>query len=247
LYVLCFVPYEFMSGHSHWAGIKHRKEINDSKRAKIFTRLAKPIVLAAREGGENPETNFKLRLAIEKARQFNMPKDNIEKAVKRGTGEIAGAEIEEALYEAVGPGGVMIIIKTTTDNRNRTVSEIKHILSKNKAKLGEQGNTLWNFDQVGLISLEKNSQWKENELIAIDSGAIDVKTDKEKTFVYTKIQDLKKIQTIFSQKKLPLIDFQIFYLPKNIIQLNSKNQLDYDKLLEDLEDQEDVEEIFDNL
>ena len=236
-----------MSGHSHWAGIKHRKEINDSKRAKIFTRLAKPIVLAAREGGENPETNFKLRLAIEKARQFNMPKDNIEKAVKRGTGEIAGAEIEEALYEAVGPGGVMIIIKTTTDNRNRTVSEIKHILSKNKAKLGEQGNTLWNFDQVGLISLEKNSQWKENELIAIDSGAIDVKTDKEKTFVYTKIQDLKKIQTIFSQKKLPLIDFQIFYLPKNIIQLNSKNQLDYDKLLEDLEDQEDVEEIFDNL
>jgi len=241
------VPYEFMSGHSHWAGIKHRKEINDSKRAKIFTRLAKPIVLAAREGGENPETNFKLRLAIEKARQFNMPKDNIEKAVKRGTGEIAGAEIEEALYEAVGPGGVMIIIKTTTDNRNRTVSEIKHILSKNKAKLGEQGNTLWNFDQVGLISLEKNSQWKENELIAIDSGAIDVKTDKEKTFVYTKIQDLKKIQTIFSQKKLPLIDFQIFYLPKNIIQLNSKNQLDYDKLLENLEDQEDVEEIFDNL
>jgi len=247
LYVLCFVPYEFMSGHSHWAGIKHRKEINDSKRAKIFTRLAKPIVLAAREGGENPETNFKLRLAIEKARQFNMPKDNIEKAVKRGTGEIAGAEIEEALYEAVGPGGVMIIIKTTTDNRNRTVSEIKHILSKNKAKLGEQGSTLWNFNQVGLISLEKNSQWEENELIAIDSGAIDVKTDKEKTFVYTKIQDLKKIQTIFSQKKLPLIDFQIFYLPKNIIQLNSKNQLDYDKLLEDLEDQEDVEEIFDNL
>ena len=170
-----------MSGHSHWAGIKHRKEINDSKRAKIFTRLAKPIVLAAREGGGNPETNFKLRLAVEKARQFNMPKDNIEKAVKRGTGEIAGAEIEEALYEAVGPGGVMIIIKTTTDNRNRTVSEIKHILSKNKAKLGEQGSTLWNFNQVGLISLEKNSQWEENELIAIDSGAIDVKTDKEKT------------------------------------------------------------------
>jgi len=176
-----------------------------------------------------------------------MPKDNIEKAIKRGTGEIAGAEINEVLYEAVGPEGVMLLIKTTTDNRNRTVSEIKYILSKNKAKLGEQGSALWNFDQVGLISLEKNSQWEENELIAIDSGAIDVKTNEENTLVYTRIQDLKKIQTIFSQKKLPLIDFQIFYLPKNIIQLNSKNQLDYDKLLENLEDQEDVEEIFDNL
>lgn len=236
-----------MSGHSHWAGIKHRKEINDSKKAKVFTRLAKPIVIASREGGGNPETNFKLRLAIEKARQFNMPKDNIEKAIKRGTGEIAGAEIEEILYEAVGLGGIMILIKTTTDNSNRTVSEIKHILSKNKAKLGEQGSTLWNFDQVGLIFLEKNSQWEENELIAIDSGAIDVKTDEENTLVYTKIQDLKKIQTIFSQKNLPLIDFQLFYLPKNIIQLNSKNQAEYDKLLEELEEQEDVEDIFDNL
>jgi YebC/PmpR family DNA-binding regulatory protein len=177
-----------MSGHSHWSGIKHKKGIQDAKRAKIFTKLAKPIVIAAREGGGNPDTNFKLKIAIDQARSFNMPKDNIERAVKRGTGEIKGADITEVVYEAFGPGGIMMIIKTLTDNTNRTVSEIKTILSKVGGKFGGPGSVMWNFER--------------------------------------------------SQQE---------YMPKNkfVADENVKNK--YEKLLEALDDQDDVEEIYDNL
>jgi YebC/PmpR family DNA-binding regulatory protein len=177
-----------MSGHSHWAGIKHRKGINDAKRAGIFTKLAKPIVIAAREGGGNPDDNFKLRLAVDKAKEFNMPKENIDRAIKRGTGEIKGEEISEIIYEAFGPGGIMMIIKTLTDNKNRTVSEIKAILGKFGGKLGGQGSVRWNFDFL-------DSQYK----------------------------------------------------PKNVMSIDEKTKINYEKLIEQLNDQDDVEEIYDNL
>lgn len=180
--------HEYMSGHSHWAGIKHKKGLNDAKRARIFTRLAKPITVAARDGGDNPETNFKLRLAIDKAREFNMPGVNIERAIQRGTGEFKGEELSEIIYEAFGPNGIMILIKTLTDNKNRTVSEIKAILGKFDGKLGRPGSVIWNFER----------------------------------------SDTR-------------------YKPKNIADVDKNIKLRYEKLLEALDEQEDVEEIYDNL
>lgn len=178
-----------MSGHSHWAGIKHQKGINDAKRGKVFTKHGKLITIAARSGGGSPDTNFQLRLAIDRARLDNMPKENIERAIKRGTGELKDqAEIQEIIYEAYGPGGIMMVIKTLTDNKNRTVSEIKAILGKFGGKLGGPGSVIWNFE---LSNLE--------------------------------------------------------YKPKNIIEADEKTREQYEKLLETLDDQDDVQEIFDNL
>ena len=238
-----------MSGHSHWAGIKHKKGLEDAKRAKIFTRLAKPIVIAAREGGGNPETNFKLRMAIDKAKAFNMPKDNIEKAIKRGTGELKGNLLEEIVYEAVGPGGIMLIIKTTTDNRNRTVSEIKSILTKNGGKMSEQGSSLWNFNLIGLINIQSSiKNTDELELIAIDAGAQDIKIESDYLSIIT---DSKKLQTVqkklAEQKEVTILEAKLAYLPKSIATINKETQLAYKKLLIALDNQDDIDEIYDNL
>jgi YebC/PmpR family DNA-binding regulatory protein len=237
-----------MSGHSHWAGIKQRKGVNDAKRAKIFTRLAKPIVIAAKEGGGNPETNFKLRMAIDKAREFNMPKDNIDKAIKRGTGELKGAEIVEVLYEAVGPGGIMLLIKATTDNKNRTVSEIKTILTKSGGKFGETGSAMWNFEQVGSIVIDaKDKNIDDLEILAIDIGAKDMRAENDILIIFTEIQDLQKIQEKLGQNNLTILESGLSYLPKSTLSIDDATRMDYEKLLEALDEQEDVEEIFDNL
>jgi YebC/PmpR family DNA-binding regulatory protein len=237
-----------MSGHSHWAGIKHRKGINDAKRAKIFTRLAKPIVIAARDGGGNPDTNFKLRLAIDKAKEFNMPKDNIEKAIRRGTGEDKGAEISEVMYEAMGPGAVMMIIMATTDNKNRTVSEIKTILTKTGGKFGESGSSMWNFEQVGRIILDINGKDKdEAEMEAIDAGAKDVKTEEDALLVFTETNELQSVQNKLREKGFKISEFGLSYLPKSTVAIDEQTRADYEKLLEALDDQDDVDEIFDNL
>jgi YebC/PmpR family DNA-binding regulatory protein len=237
-----------MSGHSHFAGIKHRKGINDAKRAKIFTKLAKPITIAAREGGGNPDTNFKLRMAIDKAREFNMPKENIDRAIKRGTGELKGAEISEVMYEAVGPGNISMLIKATTDNKNRTVSEIKTILTKNGGKMGESGSAMWNFEQVGsvLVNIE-NKEIDELELLAIDAGAKDTKIQDDILSVFTEIKDLQKVQSVLEKNGLKILESGLFYLPKNTTTIDEDTRLDYEKLLELLDDQDDVDEIYDNL
>lgn len=178
-----------MSGHSHWSGIKHRKGINDAKRGKVFTKFGKLITIAAREGGGKPDSNLKLKLAIEQARSVNMPNVNIERAIKRGTGELKDqAEILEVTYEAYGPGGIMMIIKTVTDNKNRTVSEIKSILSDFGGNLGGPGSVMWNFELA-------------------DS-------------------ELK---------------------PKSILEVSEETKSQYEKLLEELDNQDDVQEIYDNL
>jgi YebC/PmpR family DNA-binding regulatory protein len=237
-----------MSGHSHFAGIKHRKGINDAKRAKVFTKLAKPIVIAARDGGGNPDTNFKLRLAIDKAREFNMPKDNIERAVQRGTGELKGAELEELIYEAMGPGGVMMLIKTTTDNRNRTLGEIKTILTKNGGKFSESGSAMWNFEQMGNIVINpEGKNIEELEMTAIDAGAKDIKQEEKNCLIFTDPKELQKVQEDLEKNNLKIMEAGLTYLPKNTLSLDEKNQADYEKLLEALDEQDDVEEIFDNL
>lgn len=237
-----------MSGHSHWAGIKHRKGINDAKRAKIFTRLAKPIVIAAREGGANPDTNFKLRLAIDKAREFNMPKDNIEKAVKRGAGGDKGSELMEIVYEAMGPGSVMMLIKTTTDNKNRTLGEVKTVLTKNGGKFGEEGSSMWNFEQVGKIAAKlEGKDADEVEMTAIEAGARDTAQEDDRLIVYTGVKDLQTVQDKLMAEKLTISESGLSFLPKSTIAIDETTRTAYDKLLEALDDQDDVEEIYDNL
>jgi YebC/PmpR family DNA-binding regulatory protein len=237
-----------MSGHSHFAGIKHRKGINDAKRAKVFTKLAKPITIAAREGGGKLETNFKLRMAIDKAREFNMPKDNIDRAVKRGTGELKGGDLVELIYEAMGPGNIMMLIKATTDSRNRTVSEIKNILTKNGGKMGEEGSSMWNFEQVGTILVETTGKdIEEMELIAIEAGAKDFQADEEQFIIYTTFSELAMVQGYLEKSGVKILEATLTYLPKSTVKINDDTRLDYEKLLEQLDDQDDVEEIYDNL
>lgn len=243
-----FFIFNIMSGHSHWAGIKQRKGVNDAKRAKIFTRLAKPIVIAARDGGGNPDTNFKLRMAIDKAREFNMPKDNIEKAIKRGTGELKGAVMEEILYEAMGPGSIMLLLKTTTDNKNRTLGEIKTILNKNGGKFGEAGSAMWNFEQVGKITLKtEGREAEELEMSAIEAGAKDTLLENEFLQIFTEVRDLQAVQDKLLSQKLSVIESGLSYLPKNSIKPDEKTLAGYQKLLEALDEQEDMQEIYDNL
>lgn len=237
-----------MSGHSHWAGIKHKKGLQDAKRAKNFTKLSKPIVIAARGGGGNPDTNFKLRLAIDKAREFNMPKDNIDRAIKRGTGELKGAELQELLYEAVGPGGIMMLIKLTTDNKNRTVSEIKSILNKLGGKMGEAGSAMWNFEQAGSILVDPSGKDPEElEITAIDCGAKDIQSDDGAFTVFTDIKDLQKTQENLEKTGLNILEAGLIYLPKNTVSVDENTRIDYEKLLEALYDQDDTDEIYDNV
>ena len=237
-----------MSGHSHWAGIKHQKGIKDAKRAKVFTKLAKPIIIAAREGGGNPDTNFKLRMAIDKAREFNMPKENIERAIKRGTGELKEERIEEIIYEAMGPGGIMMLIKTTTDNKNRTLSEIKTILTKNGGKFAEAGSAMWNFEQIGSVLLDlQEKDADEIELVAIDAGAKDIQVEAEAMRIFTAPSDLQKVQENLEKRHFKIEEAGLAYLPKNTVKIDENTQMDYEKLLEALDEQDDVEEIYDNL
>jgi len=238
-----------MSGHSHWAGIKQRKGVNDAKRAKIFTRLAKHIVIAAQEGGGNPDTNFKLRMAIDKAHEFNMPKDNIDRAIKRGTGELSSDQIEEVTYEAMGPSTIMMLIKTTTDKKNRTLGEVKTVLTKNGGKFGEAGSAMWNFDQVGAIVIETdgNISIEELEMAAIEAGAKDMKTEEGAFIIFTEPQELQKVQDKLTAAGRKISEANLSYLPKNTVVIDESTREAYNKLLEALDELDDVDEIFDNL
>lgn len=237
-----------MSGHSHWAGIKHRKGLNDAKKGAIFTKHGKLISIAARDGGGNPDMNFQLRLAIDRARAENMPKENIERAVKRGTGELGGAELAEITYEAMGPGNIMMLIKTATDNRNRTVNEVKAILTKSGGKLGEMGSAMWNFDQVGFIDADiARKDRDEMEMLAIEAGAKDTKIDGDILTVFTAPSDLQKIQKELQDKGLTIKDFGLSYEAKTKAEVDEAAKTSYEKLLEALDEQDDVQEISDNL
>ncbi len=238
-----------MSGHSHWAGIKHKKGIKDAERAKVFTKHGKLISIAAREGGGDPEKNWKLRLVVERARADNMPKDNIERAIKRGTGELKGAEIKEIIYEAVGPGGVMMLIKTATDNRNRTVNELKGIFSKAGGKLGKVGSAMWNFKQMGAITIpvSKKDDPYGLEMKAIEAGAEDTEYAGDYLAVYTKTECLQDVRRNLEQIEIPIDFVGIVYVPNQKTALDASDKIDYERLLQSLDEQEDAQEVFDNL
>lgn len=238
-----------MSGHSHWAGIKQRKGVNDAKKAVIFTKYGRLISIAAKlGGGGDPGTNFQLRLAIERARGENMPKDKIEKAIQRGTGELKGqAEIQEVMYEAYGPGQVAMLIKATTDNKNRALGEIRTLLTKNGGKMVSEGAISFLFKQVGEISIKINNNSDDLEMMAIEVGAEDTEITDGFLNIYTKISDLQKVKESLEKEGLKIENASLSYVPLQKTALEEKNKAAYEKLLEILDDQEDVETIFDNL
>jgi YebC/PmpR family DNA-binding regulatory protein len=238
-----------MSGHSKWANIKHRKQAQDAKKAKIFSSLSKEIILAAKNGGD-PETNFQLKMAIDKAGKYNMPKDNIDKAVKRGTGELKDQnKIEEYIFEAYGPGQIAMLIKAAGDNKNRALGEIRNILTKNGGKMVEEGSVRWQFNQAGVISIEFDEYFGEKvEELIIESGAEDFKKQSEDNFlVFTQPQDTGSVAEKLRESGLKTEDVKLSYLPENFIEVDKETEASYKNLLEKLEDQEDVVEIFDNL
>lgn len=238
-----------MSGHNKWSGIKHRKGAQDAKRANAFTKLGRLITISAKEGGGNPESNMKLKFAIEQARRVNMPKENIERAIKKGTGELKdGAEIEEIIYEAFGLGGVMMLIKTATDNKNRTLGEVKNIIVKSGGKMASAGGVMHSFKLVGNINIPASSDnLDEMEMKAIEAGAEDtIFWDKTLT-IYTKPSQLQQVKEDLEKSGITIENAELVYDALQKTQLDENAKLDYEKLLEQLDNNDDVQEVYDNL
>ncbi|HAM52716.1 MAG TPA: YebC/PmpR family DNA-binding transcriptional regulator [Nitrospiraceae bacterium] len=238
-----------MSGHSKWAQIKHKKAHTDAKRGKIFTKIVKEIAVAARISGGDPEGNPRLRTAIEKAKEVNMPHDNIKRAIMKGTGELPGSSYEEYTYEGYGPGGVAVLVEVLTDNKNRTVSEIRHIMSKNGGNLGEAGCVAWMFEKRGYILADKNKTDEDTLMtIALDAGALDMKNDpKEDSYeVITLPEDLNKIRSAIERAGVPVSLAETTMLPKSYVMIDEKTAEQMMRLIELLEDNEDVQNVYAN-
>ncbi len=238
-----------MSGHSKWASIKRQKGVNDAKRGQLFTKIGREIVIAVREGGADPEANFRLRLVLDKAKQANMPKDNIERAIKRGSGEsVDGAQVEEYTYEGYGPHGTAIIVEAFTDNRNRTVSEIRHVFSRYGGNLGADGCVAWMFSRKGVISVAVGDEDPDEvALVAIDAGAEDVEVGEETVEVYTEISDFRAVRDALSEAGYELLDAQLSWIPQSQLSLPEKEALSNLKLMEALEELDDVQQVYSNL
>ena len=240
-----------MSGHSKWSKIKRQKGVADVKKGKIFSQLSKMVTLTAKSGGGDASMNPALKLAVEKAKQANMPLDNIEKAIKKGTGELEGGAIEEVLYEAYGPEGVALIIEGTTDNTNRTVAEIKHILSMGGGRLGEVGSVKWMFERFGYLEVDKKdlSISDDNlEMLIIDSGADDFKLIDDVAVVYTKPEDLYKAKENLEKNNIKISETGFEWKAKNTIKIDDeKINARIEKLFEALNEQEDISEVSSNL
>ncbi|MFN3870509.1 MAG: YebC/PmpR family DNA-binding transcriptional regulator [Aquificaceae bacterium] len=237
-----------MAGHSHWAQIKHKKAKIDAQRGKIFTKIIREITVAVREGGPNPDTNPRLRTAIENARKVNMPSETIERAIKKGTGELGGENYEEVLYEGYAPNGVALMILTYTDNRNRTTSEIRHTLSKHGGNLGSSGCVSFLFDRVGVVEVPKESIG-EDELYekAIEAGAEDVEVGEINYTIYTKPEDLYQAKESLTSMGVQVERAEIAYKPNTLVQINDvETAKRIFKLIEALEDLDDVKEVIAN-
>jgi len=237
-----------MSGHSKWSSIKHQKGVTDARRGQLFTKLTREIIVVVRQGGSNPEANFRLRLAIQKARGNNMPTDNIEKAIKRGSGTLEGASLVEMVLEGYGPSGVAILVQALSDNRNRTLQDVRNIFSRSGGSLGESGCVAWLFDSKGLIAVETNDlDAEELALNAIDAGAEDVKVENNYVEIYTKPEELEMVRTALDQKNLPVASAELSMLPKTMVELEEKAALQTLKLLDKLEGLDDVQHVFSNI
>lgn len=236
-----------MSGHSKWHSIKHKKGAADAKRGKIFTRLAREITVAARDGGGDPDMNARLRKAVGDAKAANMPADNIDRAIKRGTGEMEGVTYEEITYEAYGPGGVAILIETMTDNRNRTVAELRHLLLKNNGNLGESGSVAWMFDRKGYIVVPKDDR-SEEELfeIAIEAGAEDMKEDDSNFEIFTDQETFESVKEAVAEAGVGAEVAEVSMIPQNYVKLEGGDAQQMLKLYDAIDDHDDVQNVYSN-
>ena len=236
-----------MAGHSKWAGIKHKKAIVDSRRGKLFTKLARAITVAAKEGGGDPETNARLGLAVQKAKDASMPKDNIERAIAKGTGEGGDADaLEDVLYEGYGPGGVALLIEAVTDNRNRTGSEVRHMLKSNGGSLGEPGSVAYLFDKKGLIVVDGERYGEDDLMVAIDAGAEDITADADVLEVLCDPSDLTAVRAALDEAGIEVETSEISQLPKVRVPLDEDAATKLMKLIDALEEQDDVDTVHAN-
>ncbi len=240
-----------MSGHSKWAQIRRQKGVNDARRGQIFTRLGREIIVAVREGGSgDPAANFRLRMAIQHAKEANMPMENIERSIKRAVGGGEGANIEEITYEGYGPGGTAVMVQVMTDNRNRTVAEIRNVFSRNGGNLGEAGCVDWIFEQKGVIEVPLDGlDPDEVTLAAIDAGADDVEpvTPKDEVLtIYTDPTQLDAVRAALQEKKLPISRAELNLIPKTTIELDEKQGAQAFRLIEKLEELDDVQNVYTN-
>lgn len=236
-----------MSGHNKWSQIKYKKGAADAKRSASFTRYGNLIAIAAREGGGDPTTNFKLKIAIDQARAINMPKDNIERAIKRGTGELGGAQIESAMYEVYGPAGVGFLVEAATDNKNRTISDLKVVLNHNGAKQASQGSVQFQFTQKGRIVARFTGSQEDAELVIIESGAEDYNIDEDIYFIYTISSDLMKVKNILEEKNFIIEEAQLIWDPNNYISVTDpEDEKKIEHLNDALEELNDVTGVYHN-
>lgn len=237
-----------MSGHSKWSTIKHKKAATDAKRGQLFTRLAREITVAAREGGGNPEANFSLRLAIDKAKAANMPKENIERAIKRGTGELKGEELFEVMYEGYAPNGVALLIHALTDNKNRTIAEIRRVLTRMGGTLAEAGAVAWQFERKGYIAITPDGADPDRIFeIAVEAGADDVVISDNLIEIYASLENFQSVRQALEQAGVQFETAELAMVPKTTVQLGEKETLQVMGVIDALEELDDTQQVYSNL
>ncbi|MBE3588041.1 MAG: YebC/PmpR family DNA-binding transcriptional regulator [Thermoanaerobacteraceae bacterium] len=236
-----------MSGHSKWSTIKRKKAKVDAQRGKIFTRLAREIIVAARQGGGDPDANPRLKAAIQRAKEANIPNENIQRAIQKGTGELGGANYEEIVYEGYGPGGVAVMLEIMTDNRNRTAGEIRHLFSRHGGNLGESGCVSWMFEKKGLIVVDRDGL-DEDELMlaALEAGAEDMRTEDDSFEIITAPAEFEQVRSALVEKGIPVSEAEVTMVPQSTVKLTGKEAEQMMRLMDALEDHDDVQEVYAN-
>jgi YebC/PmpR family DNA-binding regulatory protein len=236
-----------MSGHSKWHSIKHKKGAADAKRGKLFTKVIKELIVAARSGGGNPDSNPRLRTALAAAKGANMPLDNIKRAIMKGTGELPGQQYEAVTYEGYGPGGVAVLAETLTDNKNRTVAEIRHLFSKHGGNLGESGSVQWMFDRKGYISVAKEEASEDKLMeVALEAGAEDLQSEGDSFAIYCSMESFEGVKGALEAANIPVQTAELTMIPQNGIRLEGKKAEQMLKLMEALEDHDDIQHVYAN-
>ncbi len=236
-----------MSGHSKWATTKRKKAAVDAKRGKAFTKIIKEITIAAREGGGDPNGNPRLRLVIDNAKSVNMPADNIDRAIKKATGELEGVSYHELTYEGYGPAGVAILVEVATDNKNRTVAEVRHLFSKGGGSMGETGSVAWMFDKKGVITLPKQDKTEDEIMeIVLETGAEDMQTEEEYFVIQTPVETFEPVRKALLDKELAVENASLQWIAKNFVNVSGEDAEKVVKLIESLEDSDDVQNVYTN-
>ncbi len=239
-----------MAGHSKWKNIQHRKGKQDQLRGRLFTKISREIFVAARQGGGNPETNGRLKAAMQKARAANMPQDNIERTIKKALGELEGVQYEEITYEGYGPGGAAVMVEVLTDNRNRSAAEVRHVFSKRGGNLGETGCVSWMFDRKGLLVIDKDTLAQDEDtlmMLALEAGAEDFRTDDGAYEIITSLDDFQAVYEALEQEGIRFSTAEVTYLPQNTVRLVGEEAEKMMVLLDALEDLDDVQNVYSNV